>query len=112
MSKVAIITDSTAYIPKDLLEQYPLWVVPQVLIFGEETLEDGVDIQPQEFYQRLQTESVNPTTSQVTPASFNKMFSAMRSVRTASSSSACRAAMVSCCCSMMVSSSLTVGVIS
>ena len=40
MSKVAIVTDSTATIPTDLMEQYPLWEVPQVLIFGEEVLED------------------------------------------------------------------------
>jgi DegV family protein with EDD domain len=75
MSKIAIITDSTAYIPPDLVEKYPIWVAPQVLIFGEETFEDGVDIQPEEFYNRLQTESVNPSTSQVTPASFNRFFS-------------------------------------
>ena len=75
MAKIAIITDSTAYIPNDLVEKYPIWVAPQVLIFGDKTFEDGVDIQPEEFYNRLQTESVNPSTSQVTPASFNRLFS-------------------------------------
>ena len=75
MSKIAIITDSTAYIPKDLVEKYPMWVAPLMVIFGDKTFEDGVDIQPEEFYNRLKTESVNPTTSQATPASFNKLFS-------------------------------------
>ena len=75
MSKIAIITDSTAYIPKDLVEKYPIWVAPLMVIFGDKTFEDGVDIQPEEFYNRLKTESVNPTTSQVTPATFNKLFS-------------------------------------
>lgn len=75
MSKIAIITDSTAYIPEDLVEKNPIWVAPLVVIFGDKTFEDGVDIQPEEFYNRLQTESVNPSTSQVTPASFNKLFS-------------------------------------
>ena len=75
MSKIAIITDSTAYIPQDLVEKNPIWVAPLVVIFGDKTFEDGVDIQPEEFYNRLQTESVNPSTSQVTPASFNKLFS-------------------------------------
>ena len=75
MSKVAIIIDSTAYVPQELTEQYSIRVVPQVLIFGDKTYEDGVDIQPSEFYNKLQTESVNPSTSQVTPASFNKIFS-------------------------------------
>jgi len=74
MSKVAVVTDSTATIPKDLMAQYPLWEVPQVLIFGEEVLEDRVDIQPSEFYERLETDPVHPTTSQVTPASFQKIF--------------------------------------
>ena len=74
MSKVAVVTDSTATIPNDIMEQYPLWEVPQVLIFGEETLEDRVDIQPNEFYDRLETDPHHPTTSQVTPASFKKIF--------------------------------------
>lgn len=74
MSKVAVVTDSTATIPKDIMEQYPLWEAPQVLIFGEETLEDRVDIQPNEFYERLETDPHHPTTSQVTPASFQKIF--------------------------------------
>ncbi len=75
MSKVAVVTDSTATIPDEIMEQYPLWEVPQVLIFGEETLEDRVDIQPSEFYERLETDPIHPTTSQVTPASFHKVFS-------------------------------------
>lgn len=74
MSKVAIVTDSTATIPMDLMEQYPIWEVPQVLIFGEEVLEDRVDIQPTQFYERLETDPLHPTTSQVTPASFEKVF--------------------------------------
>ena len=74
MSKVAIVTDSTAALPLDLMEQYPIWEVPQVLIFGEEVLEDRVDIQPTQFYERLETDPLHPTTSQVTPASFQKVF--------------------------------------
>lgn len=74
MAKVAIVTDSTATIPQEILDQYPIWVAPQVLIWGEQTLEDGVDIQPDEFYERLAKDPVHPTTSQVTPASFNKIF--------------------------------------
>ena len=74
MAKVAVVTDSTATIPVDIMEQYPLWELPQVLIFGEETLEDRVDIQANEFYDRLEVDPHHPTTSQVTPASFNKIY--------------------------------------
>jgi len=65
MSKVAVITDSTAYIPNALLKTHNITVVPQVLIWGNETLHDGVDILPNEFYKRLSTAKVMPTTSQV-----------------------------------------------
>lgn len=74
MSDIAIITDSTAYIPKDLLNRYAIHVCPQVLIWGEQTFEDGVDILPDEFYSRLSSASVMPSTSQVTPRSFLKSY--------------------------------------
>lgn len=74
MSKVALITDSTSYIPKELLEKYHILVAPQVLIWGEQTYLDDVDIKPVEFYTRLKSATVMPTTSQVTIATFKKMF--------------------------------------
>jgi DegV family protein with EDD domain len=74
MSKIAIVTDSTAYIPSDLIQKYNLTVTPQVLIWGEETFRDGVDIQPDEFYARLKTTKVMPTTSQVTPINMKTTF--------------------------------------
>lgn len=74
MPKIAIVTDSTAYLPSDLVEQYQITVVPQVLIWGEETLLDGIDIQPTEFYERLKTTDIMPTTSQATVATFEEIF--------------------------------------
>jgi DegV family protein with EDD domain len=77
MSQVTIITDSTAYIPKDLTEKYQIITVPQVLIWGDKTYRDGVDIQPEEFYNRLKTATVMATTSQVTIATFKDIFSSL-----------------------------------
>ena len=74
MPKIAIVTDSTAYIPKDLLQKYNLTVAPQVLIWGEEVFQDGVDIQPDEFYTRLKNAKIMPSTSQVTPGTLHKIF--------------------------------------
>jgi DegV family protein with EDD domain len=65
MSKVAIVTDSTAYIPNNLLREYNITVTPLILIWGDETFQDGVDIQPDEFYKKLETAKVMPTTSLV-----------------------------------------------
>ena len=74
MTRMAFVTDSTAYLPEALRSKYEISVAPQVLIWGEETLEDGVDIQPSQFYERLKTAAVMPTTSQATIAAFQKIF--------------------------------------
>lgn len=74
MSKVALITDSTGNLPDHFIREYSITVVPQVLIWGEETFEDGVDIQPSEFYERLKIAKQMPSTSQVTPKSFLKAY--------------------------------------
>ena len=77
MPNIALVTDSTAYIPSDLVQKYNLTVTPQVLIWGEETFQDGVDIQPGEFYARLKTAKVMPTTSQVSVVNMHKAFSTL-----------------------------------
>lgn len=64
--KVAIVTDSTANIPAELVKKLNITVLPLEVIWGEETLKDGIDISPSEFYNRLQTAKVMPSTSQVT----------------------------------------------
>jgi len=65
MDNIAFVTDSTAYIPADLCTNLNITVVPQVLIWGEETFQDGVDIHPDDFYARLKNAKVMPSTSQV-----------------------------------------------
>lgn len=77
MSKIALVTDSTAWIPKDLTDKYNITVAPQVLIWGEQTLSDGVDITPQEFYARIKTAKVMPTTSQVSIVTMQSVFSGL-----------------------------------
>lgn len=65
MTKVAIVTDSTSSLPKEIQQKYNISIVPQVLIWDEKTYEDGVDIQPDEFYRKLAGSKTTPTTSQV-----------------------------------------------
>jgi DegV family protein with EDD domain len=74
MSKIAIVTDSTAYLPKPLLDQYHITVGPQILVWDQATYQDGVDIQPVEFYQRLKTAKVMPSSSQVAIPTFKTIF--------------------------------------
>jgi len=72
--KIAFVTDSTAYIPADLVRKYEITVTPQILIWGDQTFQDGVDIQPDEFYNRLKTAKVMPSTSQVSVVTMQKTF--------------------------------------
>lgn len=74
MSEFAIITDSLASIPQQLLDEYGIQVLPQILIWEGETLLDGVDITPTEFYHRLSSAKEMPTTSQVTVGAFKDVF--------------------------------------
>lgn len=74
MAKVAVVTDSTAYIPRETLDGYPVYSAPLQLIWGEQTYRDGIDITPTEFYERLPQAKVNPTTSQATPAAFLDLY--------------------------------------
>lgn len=74
MSKFAIVTDSTSYIPTELAQQLGITVAPQVLIWDNQTYRDGVDIQPTDFYSRLKTAKVMPSTSQVSPATVHEIF--------------------------------------
>jgi DegV family protein with EDD domain len=70
----AIVLDSTADFP-DAPELYPNFrVVPLYVLFGEESFKDYVEITPDRFYDRLQTEAALPTTSQPTPGDFLETF--------------------------------------
>ena len=76
MSRIAVITDSAACIPPDLVKAYGIRVVPFGLVWGQQTYRDGVDIKAAEFYQRLRTAERLPTTSQPTIADFVTVYRA------------------------------------
>ena len=73
-NQVAVVTDSSPYLPQHLLDEYPIHVVPLVVIWGEEHYADGVDITPDEFYTRLEDAEVMPSTSQPSVADFQHIF--------------------------------------
>ncbi len=75
MSRIAIITDSTSDIPKDLAEKLNIKVVPLSVIFGQESfLDDGKEITLKEFYKKIRTSKKLPTTTQPTPKDFIKTY--------------------------------------
>lgn len=60
---VAVVTDSTSYMPRALLDEYQISVVPNVVNWGTQTYRDSVDITSSEFFERLKTDPVQPTTA-------------------------------------------------
>ena len=74
MSKVAIVTDSSPNIPDQIIKELGIRVVPLTVIWGEESYYDGVDITNTEFYNRLETAKVMPSTSQPSVADFEVLF--------------------------------------
>jgi len=78
MAKVALVTDSTTNLPKELSKGYDIYVVPSLVIWAGEELRDGVDIQPTDFYKRLVGAAEMPSTSQPSPAAFKDMFEKLK----------------------------------
>ena len=74
MTKIAVITDSSAYIPQELVDQYSIHVIPLTILWGPEKLLDGVDITAAEFIQRLVEDPVHPTTTQPNPDDFLRVY--------------------------------------
>ena len=67
---VTVVTDSTSDLPPELAESLGVHVVPLNVMFGEEEFLDGVTIKPHEFYRRLASQTVFPTTSQPSVGTF------------------------------------------
>lgn len=62
--RIAIVTDSTADIPADLVRELDIKVIPLAVHFGGKAYLDRVDITNQEFYDYIGTAKTLPTTSQ------------------------------------------------
>jgi DegV family protein with EDD domain len=67
MKKVAIVTDTTACVPREQVTRYDIEVVPVQLIIDGTTYRDGIDITPTEFYNILRKSKKLPTTSSSSP---------------------------------------------
>src|SRR5512136_1808564 len=71
---IHIVTDSTSDIPADIARALNITVTPVHVIFGEESFDDGVTITREDFYRRLKTSSVLPTTSTPSAGEFAEVY--------------------------------------
>lgn len=71
---VRIVTDSVADLPPEVVEELGITVIPLVLRFGAETYRDGVDLTPDQFYQKLKTSRSFPATSVPPPDAYAEAY--------------------------------------
>ena len=70
----AIVTDSTSDIPVSLLEEYNIYQIPADLILENKTYIDGFDLSRNEFYDRLPTLDILPTTAAPSVGRFQQLY--------------------------------------
>lgn len=76
MKRVRIVTDSTADIPDELVDELEIGVVYDYINFGDQSLQDKVDISRAEFYHRLASASEMPTTASPGVGEFEEAYRA------------------------------------
>ena len=75
---VKLVTDSTCDLPRDLAAQWDLTVIPCNVHFDDVVYKDGIDIGPDEFYQKLVTSPRLPTTAQPSVNDFLQVYEPLR----------------------------------
>ncbi len=79
MGKVAIVTDSTAFLEPGVAQELEINVVPLSVHLGDETLRDGIDITPEAFFQRLEQGGAVPRTSPPSVRTFEQVYANLHS---------------------------------
>ena len=74
MTAIEIITDSTCDIPDSLVQQYGIQIVPEYILWGKDQFRDRVDLQPLDFYRRLDSDPQRPTSSQASIPDFQQAY--------------------------------------
>lgn len=62
--KVAVMTDSTAYISEDVRKEMGIHMIPLSVVFGNTSYREEIDISTEAFYEKMRKEKELPTTSQ------------------------------------------------
>ena len=71
---IQLVTDSSADLPRELLDRYNIVVVPLTITIDEKDYLEGIDITPQEFFVKMSKSKELPKTSQPSPAAFAEVF--------------------------------------
>ena len=72
--KILVVTDSSSSLPEELIKELDIRVIPLWLIWDDHCYQDGVDIDPHTFYQRLRTSESLPSSTQPSAVEFKEFF--------------------------------------
>lgn len=75
--KVAIVTDSTAYIPQELIEKLNIHTIPLSVVFDDESFREGIDITTEQFYEKMKNAEELPSTSQPAIGEFLELYESL-----------------------------------
>ncbi|NCA75580.1 MAG: DegV family EDD domain-containing protein [Alphaproteobacteria bacterium] len=73
-SNIALLTDSTSDLPKEILDRYQIHVVPLSVHFGDTYFLDRLTIQPPQFYSMLETSEIPASSAQPASKEFQNKF--------------------------------------
>jgi DegV family protein with EDD domain len=71
---IKIVADSTCNLSDEIVQQYDLRIAPIAIQFGQESYEEGIDIDRDTFYRKIEELGIIPTSSQPSPAWFAKHY--------------------------------------
>jgi len=81
MGQIRIVTDSTADIPPEMVEKWGLRVVPNYINFGTQSFLDQVELSRSEFYRRLVSYPMHPTTAAAPSGMFAEVYRELLALR-------------------------------
>lgn len=71
---IKLIGDSTCNLPDEIVARYDIRIAPVAIQFGNESYEENINIDRATFYAKVEEMGIIPTTSQPTPAWFERHY--------------------------------------
>lgn len=74
---IRIVTDSTCDLPGEIVQQFKIEVIPNVIVLDGKSYLDGIDMSREVFYDQLSGFDVNPTTATASTGTYFEIYNAL-----------------------------------
>lgn len=74
MNHIGLVTDSTADLPDNLIEEHQIQVVPNIMIINGQSVVDGQGMSRTDFYNQLPEMKILPTTATASPGRYQEVY--------------------------------------